>query len=131
MIQRGCGLGFALEPGESPLVAGNIVRQKLEGHEAVQAHVFRFVNHSHTAATELLDDVVVRDGLANDFWPIIFGRSFLADHWGPHALRGHIRSQAETSQLLQTAARIWSDVPSSPTSWVLPSSRYNYDGLIE
>ncbi len=75
MIQRGCGLSFALEPGESLLVAGNIIRQKLEGHEAVQARVFRFVNHSHTAATELLDDVVVRDGLANHFWPIIFGRS--------------------------------------------------------
>src|ERR1700730_4892784 len=68
MIEGGSGLGFALKAGERLLVAGNIIGQEFEGYEAVQARVFRFVHNSHAAATEFLNDVVVRDGFA--------------DHWG-------------------------------------------------
>jgi hypothetical protein len=39
----------------------------VQGDKAVQLNVLRLVDHTHTAAAELLDDAVVRDGLANQF----------------------------------------------------------------
>jgi hypothetical protein len=64
----------------------------LEGDETVEACVFGFIDNAHAAATQLLDDVVVREGLADhgladqicpikfwaiefwtiEFWPIEF-----------------------------------------------------------
>ena len=58
-------LRFALETGESLGIAGHFVRQKLERDKTVQASIFGFVNHTHATAAELLDDAVVRDGLAD------------------------------------------------------------------
>ena len=51
----------ALRAGSVPApgVPRNIVRQELERHEAVQACVFGFVDHTHAAATEFFDDAVV------------------------------------------------------------------------
>src|SRR6202035_5918822 len=63
MIQSGRGLGFAAKALERLTVLGEIFGEKLEGDEAVEARVFRFVNHTHAAATEFLDDPVMRDGL--------------------------------------------------------------------
>ena len=65
MVQRRRGLGFALKAGEGLRVAGNIFRQELQGDEAMQPRVFGFVNHAHPAAAELLDDAVMRNGLAD------------------------------------------------------------------
>ena len=48
-------------PGSS----GDFVRQELQGDEAMEASVLGLVNHTHPAAAELLDDAVVRDGLAD------------------------------------------------------------------
>ena len=42
---------------------GYLVRQKLQGDEAVQLYIL-LVDHTHPAAPELLDEAVVRDGLA-------------------------------------------------------------------
>jgi hypothetical protein len=49
---------------------GYLVRQKLQGDEAVQLYILGLVDHTHPAATELLDEAVVRDGLA-DHWALI------------------------------------------------------------
>ena len=38
---------------------------ELQGDEAVQPGVLGLVHHSHAAPAELLDDAVVRDGLAD------------------------------------------------------------------
>ena len=65
MVQRGCGLGFALKAGEGLRVAGDIVGEKLESDEAVQAAVFRLVDNAHTAAPEFFNDAVMRDGFAD------------------------------------------------------------------
>src|SRR5215472_13933878 len=46
-------------------MAGNILRQELEGDETMQARVFGLVDHSHPAAAESLDDSVMRDHLAD------------------------------------------------------------------
>ena len=83
MVQRGGSLGFALEAAECLRVFGNVVGQKLKGDEAAEVYVLSFINHTHAAAAEFLDDAVVRDGLADHVWPIIFGRSCLADRVWP------------------------------------------------
>ena len=65
MVQCGGGLGFALKTAESLGVLGYFVGQKLESDEAAEFGVLGLVDHTHPAAAELLDDAVVRDGLAD------------------------------------------------------------------
>src|SRR4029077_18346332 len=74
MIQRRGGLCLALKAGECLRVTGNFLRQELEGNEAMQARVFSFVHHTHPATADLLDDAIVRDGLA-DHAQECYGRS--------------------------------------------------------
>ena len=50
MIQRGGGLGFALEAAKGLRVFGDLVRKELEGHEAAEFHILGFVDHTHPAA---------------------------------------------------------------------------------
>ena len=64
MIQRGGGLGFALETGQGLRVAGDVLREKFQRDETAQARVFRFVHHAHSSAAESFDDPVMRNGLA-------------------------------------------------------------------
>jgi len=65
MIQCGGSFGFALKTGECLLVLGYVVGQELEGDKAAEFNILSFVNHSHTAAAQLLNDAVMRDGLAD------------------------------------------------------------------
>ena len=65
MVQCRGGLRFSLETSESLGVIGHFVGQKLESDEAMEQSVLGLVDHTHPAAAELLDDAVVRDGLAN------------------------------------------------------------------
>jgi hypothetical protein len=43
----------------------HIVGQKLEGDKPTELHILSLEHHTHPAATELLNDAVVRDGLAD------------------------------------------------------------------
>ncbi|HME31799.1 MAG TPA: hypothetical protein VKG65_03505 [Terriglobales bacterium] len=61
MIQRRRGLRLALESGERLRVAGDFFRQEFEGDETMQPRVLGLKYHAHAAATEFLDDAVVRD----------------------------------------------------------------------
>src|SRR5437879_6080928 len=65
MVECGGGSGFALESLERRLIARHLFRQEFEGHQPAELCVFGLVDHTHTAASELLEDAVVRDGLAN------------------------------------------------------------------
>src|SRR2546425_2966616 len=65
MVECGGGSGFALESLERRLIARHLFRQEFEGHQPAELCVFGLVDHAHTAASELLQDAVVRDGLAN------------------------------------------------------------------
>ena len=65
MIQCGGSLRFALKAGEGLCISGNVIGQKFEGDKAVETHVLGLVDHTHAATAELLDDAVVRDGLAD------------------------------------------------------------------
>src|SRR5438445_10727103 len=66
MIQSRRRLRLALEADQCLWVSGDFFGQKLESNEAMQPRVLGFIHHTHTAAPELLDDAVVRDGLANN-----------------------------------------------------------------
>ena len=67
MIQRGCGLRFALETGKSLRVASNFLRQEFERDEAMKPGVFRFVNDAHPAAAQFFDDAVVGNRASNEW----------------------------------------------------------------
>jgi len=73
MVERGGRLGFALEAAERLRIASHLIGQEFQRHKAVQPCVFRLVNHAHTAATELLNDAVMRDGLAEHQGQILRG----------------------------------------------------------
>ena len=68
MIQcRGC-LRLPLEASQRLRVFGYFVGQKLQGYETVQRRILSLVHHTHATAAQLLDDAVVRDGLADHGW---------------------------------------------------------------
>ncbi|MGA7928009.1 MAG: hypothetical protein WCA20_18715 [Candidatus Sulfotelmatobacter sp.] len=46
-----------------PAVFGYVVGRELEGNKPSELHVFGFINHTHSATTQFLDNAVVRDGL--------------------------------------------------------------------
>ena len=64
MIQCGSSLSFAFKAAQSLRIWRESVRKELQGNEAVQLGVFSLVHNTHTAAAELFDDTVMRDGLA-------------------------------------------------------------------
>ena len=66
MIEGGCGVTFALEATKRLRIIGEVIREKLEGNEAVEASVLGLVDHAHTTAAELLDDAVVGNCAAED-----------------------------------------------------------------
>src|SRR5437763_9028390 len=47
------------------LIGGDVVGKKFESNETAETGVLGLINHSHSAATELFDHPVMRDGLAN------------------------------------------------------------------
>jgi hypothetical protein len=63
--RRDARLRFALKTGESLRIAGHIFGQEFECDKTVQPRVLRLINHPHAPAPQLLDNAVVRDGLAN------------------------------------------------------------------
>ena len=65
MVQGGRSFRFALEAGEGLRVFCNVVGQEFERNEAAELHIFGFVDNTHAATAQLLDDAVVRDGLAD------------------------------------------------------------------
>jgi len=54
---------LAAKTFERLLILPQIIRQKLPGHEASQLRIFRFVDHAHSAAGQLFNDFIVRNGL--------------------------------------------------------------------
>src|SRR6516162_2978348 len=65
MVQSGGGAGFTLKALQSLAVLGKMFRQKLQGDEAAELGVLGLINHTHAAATQLLEDAVMRDRATN------------------------------------------------------------------
>src|ERR1700732_4973722 len=65
MIQCGRSFGFALKTGKRLGVAGNFIRQELEGDKTMEPCVLGLIDYPHSAATQRLDNAVVRNGFAD------------------------------------------------------------------
>src|SRR5271170_1104943 len=65
MVQYRCSLCLSPKTAQGLRIFGHVVGQELERYKAIQARVFSLVHYAHAAATELLGDAVVRDGLAD------------------------------------------------------------------
>jgi hypothetical protein len=57
--------GLALKAAEGLRVFGYVIREELESNKAAKLHILSFVDNTHAAATEPLDNAVVRDDLAD------------------------------------------------------------------
>src|SRR6202049_4716408 len=67
MVQGRCCAGLPAEAFQNLRVLGNVVRQKFQGDETTEHRILGLVDDTHAPAAQLLDDAVVRDGLA-DHW---------------------------------------------------------------
>src|SRR5947208_6079053 len=65
VIERGSSASLAAESFEGLSILGHVVGQKLERDKAAELGVFRLVDHTHPPATQILQNAVVRDGLAD------------------------------------------------------------------
>src|SRR5882724_5819250 len=65
MIQGGGGTRFLLEPLNGVTVPRQLFGQELQGDQAAELDILRLVHYTHPAATELFQNAVMRDGLAN------------------------------------------------------------------
>jgi hypothetical protein len=65
MVQRRSRLRLPLKTGEGLWVSGYFIGQKFQRDKPVQGYVFGLVHNPHAAATQLLNDVLVRDGTGN------------------------------------------------------------------
>jgi len=65
MVQGGRSFGFSLKAAECLSIFGYVIGQELEGHKPAEFDILSLVYDTHTAATELFEDAVVRDGAAD------------------------------------------------------------------
>src|SRR5687767_11564482 len=65
MVQRRRRLRFAREPAQRLWIRQELFGDELERHRTAQPRVFGLVHDAHAAATELLDDAVVRERLTD------------------------------------------------------------------
>ncbi len=65
MVERGSGARFATESLDSLSVMRNIVGQEFQRDIATETRVLGLINHTHSAAADLFEHVVMRDGATN------------------------------------------------------------------
>jgi hypothetical protein len=65
MVEGGGGTGLAAESFKRLCVSGQIVGQEFQGNKATELGILGLINHTHPAATELFDDAVVGNCLAD------------------------------------------------------------------
>ncbi len=67
MVERGSSLSLSSKTAQGLGVAGNLIRQKLQGYETVQPSVLSLLDDAHSAAADFLENAVVRHG-SHDHW---------------------------------------------------------------
>ena len=67
MVEGRSGTRLTTETFQRLRVLCQFIWQEFERYEAPELNILGLEDHAHTAATDLLDDAVVRDGLA-DHW---------------------------------------------------------------
>jgi hypothetical protein len=65
MVERGRGPRFALETVDRRAVARERLRQELQRDGAPELDVERLEDHTHPAAADLLENLIMRDGFAD------------------------------------------------------------------
>jgi hypothetical protein len=65
MVEGRSRLSLTLKPGQRLRVPGHLIRQELQGNKTMESSVLGLVDHTHPATAQLLNDAVVRDGLAD------------------------------------------------------------------
>ncbi len=75
MVQRRRRPRLSAEAFQGLRVFSHRVRQELQSDHAAEFEVFGLVDHTHPTATELLDDVVMRDGLPDHLARILRGEA--------------------------------------------------------
>jgi hypothetical protein len=72
--------------GEGLRIFGYFIRQELEGNKPLELDVLSLVDHTHSDASDFLDDAVVRDGLAD------------------HSRRCYVRETGKSTKAVELAA---------------------------
>jgi hypothetical protein len=67
MVQSGSGTSFPTETFQGLRVQRQFIWQEFQGDKAPKLGVFSLIDHAHAPAAQLLDNAVVRDGLADEF----------------------------------------------------------------
>jgi hypothetical protein len=75
MIQRGCGAGFAFEALSGLGARGRVGREELDRDLAAETFMPAPVDDAHAAAADLLQNAIVRDGLADHVLPRLCRRT--------------------------------------------------------
>src|SRR6185369_1936919 len=57
--------GLSTKTAQCLRIVGDFIREELQGYEAVQSRILGLVNHTHPPSTQLFQDAVMRDGLAD------------------------------------------------------------------
>src|SRR6266571_1994103 len=65
MVQGGSCPRFPLKSFQRLMIGREPIGQELQSNVAAQTQVFGLIDHTHAAATQLLQDAVMRNGLAN------------------------------------------------------------------
>jgi len=63
MIKGGRSASLPAKAFEGLWVLGEVIGKELQSNEAAELRILGFVDNTHSAATELFEDAVVRDGL--------------------------------------------------------------------
>src|SRR5215469_2224957 len=81
MIERGCRLRFALESFKRLVIFGQILWQEFQSDKAMKECVLRLIDHTHPTATELFDDAVMGNRLANQGLDVCHFAGILSAAW--------------------------------------------------
>jgi hypothetical protein len=69
MVEGGGSERFALEPLQRLRILSQVRGEELQGDVPVQPQVLGFVHHTHASAAQQPEDVIVRNGLADQVPP--------------------------------------------------------------
>src|ERR1700751_3082062 len=79
MVERGGGAGLAPETLERMRIIPDFRRKKFHRDEAPEFGIFCLVNDAHPAATEFLDDAIVRNDAADHVRNMLVPNSILVN----------------------------------------------------
>jgi len=65
MVESGSGAGFCLKTFQGQGISFKFSGKEFEGNVTPKVQVFSLIDDTHATAAELLEDAVVRDGLAD------------------------------------------------------------------